>query len=147
MRYFLPIFCVLIVLPFSASAQNKFYNYANICPKNWESQACLSTVSQIVYDMVTLYEKGLNNISRPNHIPALKEKCAAATAAANGEFPAYAMQSAYTECANNLYELSEQTSLKPQAESYQALIGAVLCLSKDPSCSGIESQLIRKRQQ
>lgn len=146
MKPYLPFFAAFcFLLPSAAQAQNLLYNYQNICPGNWESQACLSTISQIVYKMVEKYEKGLDNISRSQYTPALREHCAAAVAAAYDEYPAYAMKSAYTACANGLFEMSEHIALKPQPEAYQLLVSAILCLSGDARCPEIEKQLISMR--
>jgi hypothetical protein len=109
-----------------------------LCPGKWEDASCLAAVSQSNYDLTLGYADAL--AKAPQAVESLKQHCAAATVI-DSNIPAYAYKSAYTECANGIYDISENTGVSPDTSHYQLLVGAVLCLSKDARCAGIESQL------
>lgn len=111
------------------------------CIGNWESQPCLKAVSESALVFAANYGAKLKRRGKSKSMETLKQHCAAATAASQGEYPAYAMQSAYTECANIIYDISEETKVTPDQSHYQLLVAPVLCLSKARECKGIESGL------
>ncbi len=111
------------------------------CLGNWESQKCLKAVSDSSLVMVSNYGAKLKRKGKTRSLETLKEHCAASTAASNGEYPAYAMQSAYVECANIISDIVDETSIMPDQSHYQLIVGPVLCLYKDRRCKGIESGL------
>lgn len=114
---------------------------AKNCIGNWESPACLSASSSTALTVAALYGSELQERGHSAAAEKIKEHCAAATAAREQSYPAYAMQSAYTECANMIYDVSVETSIKPQPELYQLLVSSVLCLSKDGRCASVEQGL------
>jgi hypothetical protein len=83
-----------------------------------------------------LQEQKLNDAAEK-----IKQHCAAATAAREQEFPAYAMKSAFIECANMMSDVSDETRITPDLSHYQLLIGATMCLNKDPGCAEITKTL------
>ena len=111
------------------------------CLGQWESQKCLKAVSDSSLIMVANYGAALKRKGKGSQLETLKNHCAASTAASNGEYPAYAMQSAYAECANIISDIVDATNIMPDQSHYQLLVGPVLCLSKDRRCRGIESDL------
>ncbi len=111
------------------------------CVKQWDKPVCLSEVSQATLILAANYAGDLQSSGMIGAVEQIKQHCAAATAATQGDYPAYAMKSAFTECANKIYDVSEQTSIKPDLSHYQLLIGAIMCLNKDRNCSSIEQQL------
>lgn len=113
----------------------------HLCPEKWESQDCLHAVSLSNYDMVRVYAETLGQKGRKSSLEPLKNTCAAATVIGDETIPAYAYKSAYTECANSIYDISERAGVKPDPDHYQLLVAALLCLEKDRRCAGIESQL------
>lgn len=125
--------------PQSATAHAR--DIAQLCLSNWESASCLSAVSQSNYDLTLSYAAALSAARMGQATEGLKEYCAAATVIADETVPAYAFTSAYTECANGIYDISEASGVAPDSSHYQLLVGAVLCLSKDSRCAGIEQQL------
>lgn len=116
---------------------------ARSCVGNWESQECLAAVSRSALDLAARYAEELSNAGHDFAIELIKEHCAAGTAAAEGEYPAYAMKSAWTECANIMSDISEATGLNPSTSHYQLLVGPVLCLDKDMRCKSVERGLSR----
>ncbi len=107
----------------------------------WEEQACLKTISENTLVMAANYGATLQGRGKNKASEILKEHCAAATAATKGEYPAYAMRSAYVECVNKIYDLTESTKMSPDLSQYQLLVGAVQCLDKSTACTGVETGL------
>lgn len=117
---------------------------ANACLNgHWEDQACLKSISENTLVMAANYGAALQKRGKNKDSETLKENCAAATAATKGEYPAYAMRSAYVECANKVYDLTESTKMSPDLSQYQLLVGAVQCLDKSRACKGVESGLAK----
>lgn len=125
----------------SALAENSARNMAQACIGNWESKACLRASSQSSLEMAATYAEKLDNAGRKEALEILKDQCAASTAATRGDYPAYAMTSAYTECANIIVDITDATGIEPDIDHYQLLVGAVLCLTKDKRCTAIEQGL------
>tara|TARA_R110002124_G_scaffold149220_1_gene315037 strand:- start:180169 stop:180675 length:507 start_codon:yes stop_codon:yes gene_type:complete len=111
------------------------------CLGRWAEQDCLTSVSQSTLVLAANYAGFLESNGMIGAVEQIKQHCSAATAGTKGEYPAYAMQSAFTECANMIFDVSEQTNIKPDLSHYQILVSAILCLSKDRRCAGIEKQL------
>ena len=156
--------CVLFAVPISVSAE--IYNkprktektekvpsataveYAKRAAKQclygkWEEQGCLKAVSENNLVMAANYGAALQEGGHDADYELIKEHCAASTAATRGEFPAYALRSAFVECANMIYDVSESSGLKPEPSQYQLLVSAVQCLDKSPLCRAIEKGLAR----
>lgn len=93
--------------------------------------------------MATDYGNRLEKAGKSKSLDTLKAECSAATAATKADYPAEAMRSAFTACANGVFDLTESTAVLPEPISYQILIGAVLCLSGDGRCAAYEKQLKR----
>ena len=115
---------------------------AQSCLNNqWESPACLKQVSESTLVMASNYGSALQENRKISHSKQVEQKCAAATAATKQEYPAYAMRSAYTECANALSDIADATGMMPDLSQYQLLIGAVQCLDKSTACIAVEQGL------
>ena len=114
---------------------------ASTCPGSWEQQTCLEAVSESNITLASNYAETLNNAGKSGQLEPLKQLCAASTAATEGEYPPAAMSSAFTECANGIYDISEQSGIKPDQSNYQLLIAAILCLNKDPQCGVLERSM------
>ncbi|MBU0859509.1 MAG: hypothetical protein KJ667_06205 [Alphaproteobacteria bacterium] len=111
------------------------------CPGQWESAHCLKAVSQSNMVMVSNYGAALQESGKKQAAEQLKQHCAASTAGTEGDYPAYAMKSAFTECANTIGDLAGQTNLKPDLSHYQLLVGATMCLDGAAECAPIEKTL------
>lgn len=112
---------------------------ANACTGGqWETPACLKAISENVYIMASNYGAALQQRGKKADSERIKEHCAAATAAAQETFPAYAMRSAYVECANMVYDVTESSRVQPDLSQYQLLVGAVQCLDKTMACKAVE---------
>ncbi len=108
----------------------------------WETQACLTELGTLSFATTTTYADKLQKInSNEATLEKLKQECAASTAPMQGEYPAYAVTSAMTVCANTIYDLSVETGQKPDPDLYQLLVGSIMCLNKQANCIGIEQQL------
>ena len=117
---------------------------ANAClDQQWERQACLSAVSYSTLALAANYAQRLSDQGHDFAVELIKEHCAAGTAAARDKFPAYALKSAWIECANTMSDIAETTGLKPNASHYQLLVGPILCLDKDRRCTNVERGLER----
>lgn len=114
---------------------------ASICPGSWEQQNCLEAVSQSNLTLASNYAQTLDNAGKSGQLEPLKQLCAASTAATKGEYPAEAMNSAFTECANGIYEISQKSGVAPDQSNYQLLVAAILCLNKDPQCKMLERSM------
>lgn len=114
---------------------------ASTCPGNWENQSCLKDISESNIAMVSNYAQALDNAGKNEALEPLKQTCAASTAATKGVYPPEAMKSAFTECANGIYDITTKTSISPDQSHYQLLIAGILCLSKDPQCKLLETSL------
>lgn len=114
---------------------------SQICPKAWSGQACLATMSESNLVMAANYAATLQEKGHKDAAEEIKEHCAAATAATRGEYPAYAMRSAFVDCANTIVDTSNDTGITPDQSHYQLLVGAVFCLDGDRRCSIIEQGL------
>jgi hypothetical protein len=146
---YINFFTLFLALPVSqkayAQASAESATYARLtsthCLGRWARQECLTSISQSTLVLAANYAGLLESHGLVDAVEEIKQHCAAATAGTKGEYPAYAMQSAFTECANMIFDISEQTQVKPDLSHYQILVGAILCLSKDRRCAGIEKQL------
>jgi hypothetical protein len=114
---------------------------AKVCPAKWESPECLKSVSQVTLSMAANYAGGLKDSGKTADSETIKQHCAAATAATQQNYPAYAMQSAFTECANTIADVVKTSGMTPDLSQYQLLGGAILCLQKHAGCADIENGL------
>lgn len=111
------------------------------CPNAWESDACLSAISKSNLALVSNYGAQLQENKQDSAAENIKQHCAASTAAAEDSYPAYAMKSAFIECANAMSDTATKTRIRPDASHYQLLIGATMCLNKDSGCDSITKSL------
>jgi hypothetical protein len=125
----------------SKTAEAHIKNIERVCIDNWESQTCLVTLSQSSLALTSNYGATLQNKGAGKHTETLKQGCAASTAALNGRYPANALTSAFTECANTIYDLTEKTNIFPDPTHFSLLVGSVLCLQKNPTCEGFQKKL------
>lgn len=116
---------------------------AQTCPGSWKSGACLKNISESVLYLAAGYAADLQKSGNSQAIETLKQKCAAATAATSQDVPAYALESALTECVNNIYGIQQDTGVNPDADLYQLAVVSTLCLKNDPKCKGLENQLLQ----
>lgn len=130
----------------SDSATDHAKIVASACvPGRWEEQGCLKAISGNVLVMASNYGVELQERGKKADAETLKQHCAAATAATRGEYPAYAMRSAFVECANIVYDIKEKAGLSPDLSQYQLLVGAVQCLDKSAACAAFEHGMQRYR--
>lgn len=111
------------------------------CPGNWGAQSCLRAMSASNQDMAINYALKVKEAGHEQELETIKETCAASTAATQGEYPADAMRSAFTECVNGMYTVSEKTGVTPDQSHYQLIVGAVLCMNNAPQCPQLEKQM------
>ncbi len=114
---------------------------SSACAGSWQSQNCLKAVSESSMALTTNYMASLDRRGKSAASETVKQHCAASTAAMTEQIPAGAMLSAYTECANTIYDVSEQTGVEPDQSLYLLLVGPVLCLSGDRRCTAVEQGL------
>lgn len=130
----------------SQNALNNARSVANTClGGQWEKQACLKAVSQNNLIMASEYAGALKEAGKAQEAEFIKETCAASTAAAQEEFPAYAMRSAFTECVNAIPSAANATGILPDQSQFQLLVAAIQCLDKGEACTAIEQSLARYR--
>jgi hypothetical protein len=145
------LICFMQVMPLTAttshaqepSAETQLFakTLSNSCLKQWETSKCLTNISQATLILAANYAGDLESNGMIGAVEQIKQNCAAATAGTKGNYPAYAMKSAFTECANIIYDVSEQTNIKPDLSFYQLLVSSIMCLNKDRSCPAIEQGL------
>ena len=111
------------------------------CPADWSAQPCLKAVSGANLVMAANYGSSLQQSGQAAAAESVKNHCAASTAATQGNFPAYAFRSAFTECANTLTDLAQQTGKAPDPVLFPVLVDATLCLSGDQRCAAMTQQL------
>ena len=117
-------------------------NVAQKCINSWESDNCLTATSEAAMVLISQYGAKLQNANFDEQKEKLKQECAASTAASQKSgFPAYAMKSAYTTCANTIYDIQVNTSIGPDADYYQLLVGTILCMNGNVQCGEIENGL------
>lgn len=114
---------------------------ANTCLGNWKNQSCLKIISESNLVMAANYVELLEEKGKQKEADKILEDCAAATAATKGNYPAYAMNSAFAECANTMATTFENTSIVPDASQFQLLFVAIKCLSGDQLCPILEMGL------
>lgn len=116
---------------------------SSACPGNWTKQSCMSKVSDANQRLAVNYIIALENRNKKSAGETVKQKCAASTASREREYPAEAVLSAYTECANTIYDVTTQTGIKPDQDNYQLLVAAVLCMSDrdGAQCQTFERQM------
>lgn len=129
----------------SKTARNFARSISRSCLRGWESQQCLIALSETTLVLTANYAVALEKNKKADHVEQLKKHCAASTAAMEGRYPAEVMNSAFTECANTIYDISEASGIAPDLSHYQLLVGGVLCLSGQPQCASIEQGLRQRR--
>lgn len=125
----------------SATALTYAKALGQACPGQWESQPCLKAASQSSLALAANYGGALQEKKMNAEAEEIKQHCAASTAATQGEYPAYAMKSAFIECANTMSDVATKTTLEPDVSHYQLLVATVMCLDKDAGCVEIEKTL------
>lgn len=146
------IICALFMLNGPAAAQDQAgapspqqfaAAYAQTCMGAWTGQDCLSLISTSNLLLAADFMNRLNAAEQSVAANTVRETCAAATAAREGQFPANAMTSAFVECANSLFTISDETGIDPDQSRYQLLIGPIFCLqdAQSENCQALETQL------
>jgi len=125
----------------SPQAQQHALNVSKNCPGSWENATCLKAVSSSSYDMIIDYAAKLEQAGKKDFLEPLKQTCAASTAAREQEFPASAMNSAFKECANSMYDIAQKSSVMPDRNYFQLIVVSSLCLDGAPECAGVEQQM------
>ncbi len=120
---------------------------ANTCLSGWDTQPCLSAISQSNLVMASNYGAHLKQKGKESEAEQVKQHCAASTAASKGEYPAYAMKSAFTECANTISDIADATGTQPDLGQYELLVSSVLCMTDDRRCAAITEGLRRYQAQ
>lgn len=114
---------------------------AKYCSHEWSSQECMKTLSGASLVMVSNFAEDLHEKGHAEHLESLKQNCAASTAGTKVEVPAYAQRSAFVTCINHIVTINEKTGVKPNADFYQLMVGAIMCFDKNQSCAVIERSL------
>ncbi len=99
-----------------------------VCPGKWESPECLSVISSSNLAMASNFGAALKDKGLEADAEQVKQHCAASTAAQKQAFPAYAMKSAFIECANLVADITQKTGVQPDLSQYQLMVGATMCL-------------------
>jgi hypothetical protein len=146
--YFVQIIAIGVIVPTKSYADGASEEAAlfaktlsHSCLKQWDQPKCLTNISQAALILAANYAGDLESQGMVGAVEQIKQNCAAATAGTKGNYPAYAMKSAFTECANMIYDVSEQTNINPDLSHYQLLVSSIMCLNKDRSCPTIEQGL------
>lgn len=151
MRSIITLIAFIAIMPFTSAFAQQISpqvlahakQIGQTCPQKWETQNCLKAVSSSNKTLVVNYMQALDAKGKKAEVEQVKQVCAASTAATEGEYPAYAMKSAFTECTNGLYDISQKTGVLPDQSHYQLLVGAVLCLSDAPQCAALEAGMTK----
>lgn len=114
---------------------------ATACIGQWESQPCLAALAEANMTLAANYGASLEDGGDKAAAEQIKQHCAASTAARTEQVPGYAMQSAMTECANAISDISAKTNTLPDQSIYQLMTVGVWCLGKDQRCAASEEQL------
>lgn len=126
----------------SSASQALAAKISQMCIDSWVEPACMASLSDNVTVLASDYAAKLKEVGYGDDVlEALKQGCAAATAASSQEVPAEAMRSAMTQCANLIADISKQSGVKPDQSLYQLLTYPILCYQEDPLCSVFELQL------
>jgi hypothetical protein len=125
----------------SAGIREQASAMANVCLDNWQAPACLKAVSTSALVLAANYGTALQQGGHAAEAEEIKQHCAASTAATQGDYPAAAMKSAFTECANTVSDVAGKTGVNPDPSQYQLLVGPVMCLEGDPRCAAVTSGL------
>lgn len=121
---------------------NDARNIAKSCPQQWEDEECLRATSQAALVLVSNFGGKLDQAGQKSFMEALKEDCAASTAATQEDgIPAYAMKSAYTVCMNKIADIADKTGVVPEPSYMQLLLATVWCMEKSPQCQMMELAL------
>ncbi len=149
-RIALFIFLFFIAIPgvhaaaIDTTTKNHVKSVAQSCLNHkWETSECLRAVSNSNFEMAVAYGTALQDAGKESAAEKIKQHCAASTAARERSFPASAMQSAFTECANIITDVADSANMTPDLNLYQLLVGAVLCLGDDPRCTVVTKGLKR----
>lgn len=116
-------------------------NVAIHCTERWEGRHCFKALSQLSLRVNETYSKTLNIAEAQIHIEPLKQGCAASMSGVNSEITKTAMYEGMAGCVNTISNINSETTLKPDVNMYQLMVGSVLCLKPDDACKHIESQL------
>ncbi len=117
-------------------------NIAGKCgPSFWEEQPCIKALSESNLVLAANYAEKLDTSGKKEASRKIINECAASTAGREIEVPTYAIVSAFTTCSNTIFDVSEETGIKPDLSHYQLLVYPTLCLSKDARCAAFESQM------
>lgn len=158
MKYFGAIIAVMIIafswaLPSNAQPQfaekevpsNTALKYASIvadaCVSRWEDAACVRALSESSLTLVSDYGAQLQYRKMDGSLEILKEHCAATTAATKQDVPAYAMESAMTECLNYISDIGSTTGVLPDLSHYQLMTMSLFCMGKTSQCEVVEQQM------
>ena len=114
---------------------------AQACLSNWQAPGCLKAVSGAALVGAANYGSTLQQGGHPAEAEQIKQHCAAATAGTQGDYPAYAIRSALTECVNTISDVAGKTGVNPDPNQYQLLLGPALCLSGDARCAAVNAGL------
>ncbi len=126
----------------SSASQALAAKISNNCIDSWSDPACMAALSDNVTVLASDYAARLKNAGYDDSVlEALKQGCAAATAASTQDVPVEAMRSALTECANLIVDINDQSGIKPDQSLYQLLTYPLLCYQEDPLCTVFELQL------
>jgi hypothetical protein len=125
----------------SASIQEQASAIANACLANWQAPGCLKAVSASSLVLAANYGTALQQGGHAAEAETIKQHCAASTAATQGDYPAYAMKSAFTECANTISDVAGKTGVNPDPSQYQLLVGPVMCLDGSQGCAAVTNGL------
>lgn len=125
----------------SAAAQQHAQNISKNCPGAWTTPACLKAVSASSYDMTIDYASKLESAGKKDFLEPLKQTCAASTAAREQDFPADAMNSAFKECANGIYDITQKSGVLPDRNYFQLIVVPSLCMDGAKECAQVEQQM------
>lgn len=111
------------------------------CVGQWRTASCIQAMGKSNKDLVINYATALNAKGAKAALDILKQGCAASTVAEKNNMPSKAFASAYNECSNTIYDLTNRTNTLPDQSHYQLLVAGALCMDGDSRCGDFEVQM------
>lgn len=139
------ILALFVIAPASAqtdTARNYATQAAQACLTDWQSPACINTLSTSKLNMAETYSQTLERRGYTNAANLIFRHCHNGGVLDEPQpYPPYAMQSASTQCANAIAHVEGHTGIQPDMGQYQLMIGSVYCMEGDPRCQYVTDTL------
>ncbi len=117
-------------------------NVAIFCHERWEHKRCYKVLSELSATVKGKFSGTLNHAGvEEQYREPLNNGCADAISARQIEVTRETMHDAMSQCVYVISDINAKTTLKPDVNMYQLMVGSVFCLKGDPACKHIDNQL------